>query len=290
MATRTWTGTSSTDWHTTGNWDEGAVPTEVDDVYFNGQQATQGVTASADIEFDTLNVGEDFGYNMFNSGNPGAVNNNAGAVDATLVDYRGTGDCYLQAASGQTINLVNVNTTNRRQTAFQIGGAGTVDQLNVLRGHCTVQSSIGTLTFCLISYVENVIGDAILVWEGSGSGFAELRQVGGRSLLQSGVTTVHLHNGKIEVTTGAITTLNVCGGTFIYNSNGTIIGTVNQAGGIVDLSQNVLGKEITLYNLFAGVLDAGGNVNIVLTTLNQYLPGVFNRRGGQTPGTWNQYG
>lgn len=268
MADHIWTGATSSDWGTAGNWN-GGVPTAGNNVYIADQDdAITGVpAAAAGINYALVEVGPNFTGTIADSASPLHV----GSV--TTINYKGLlcEACYLNVDTGDTVTTLNIDGSAVASNALTLGGPGTVTTALVRAAGMFRISSSAVVTNL------NIPEGNPQVFVTSGASLTNANLSGGVVNNEAALTTLNLSQGTWQhqgETTYNITTLNILGGIFRFWSSGGTITTVNLYGGLLDLNGGKgLPRTISTLNRYGGTVDRGGQGSTV--TISSY-----NRLGG----------
>lgn len=273
--TNTTAATGPNDFTNVQNWAGGVAPANSDTLVFDNGAIPVKYNTSTSLTGIVLSVQQ--GY----TGTIGLPFINADAT-ATYAEYRTR---HLTLAGGTvTINAPNVSRCNlafgANTTTVQITSTGKrVDKLtppvllkggnssstlNISKGDVGIAFWTGdTAQFTPIStsFQSNPATDVTL-FLGAGCTLTTVSMNGGSVTTNSAITTMNVESGgagTLLVVAGAVTTLNVQGGTCIYSSSGTL-GTATVSGsGTLDFSQDTqektLSNPILVYGNAASVLD-----------------------------------
>lgn len=261
MATCIWTGASSGDWSTAGNW-TGGVPGAGDTAFFsnNAVSVTSGLdqhtvalsaliieqsytgaigTASAylRVDVDDIYIGQHYG-----SGTPSG----SGRIKLQLEGACASLNVYNSATTATDTYLAPIQICSNSQT---------ITTARITKGR--VGFAIGspsetiTITTLVQSYESSVNSDAV-VQLGAGATVATISKTGG-ALYHRGLSTdIRNDAGELDLaTTDNITSLTVSGGTVTAENIGTIT-TYTITGGTVYLDRH---GTITTANCYGGVTD-----------------------------------
>ena len=254
------------DWSTAMNWNGGAVPVNADVVYITRSSSSilYGLAQSA-VDLDELHVTSTF------TGRIGLPRINA---TGGYIEYRNTG--LTIGAAAATIDGTNAQQINldlgTDQTAATINGSGKADTtaappmlitgtnasnvINVNRGEVGIgflaEGAATVFPTVNDKYITNQASEAI-VTVGSTASTTTVTQNGGTLLLESPVTTLVIHAGVCTLTggVGGITTITIYDGILYHNTAATTT-TLIMVGGVTDLRQTTLLREITNASMYAG--------------------------------------
>lgn len=260
--TATTANVGNNDYNTTANWTLDAVPASTNDVLF--------IPGSVNVKYGLDQSGvaiADFRVFKGCSSQFGRFDNGVGMylkIDPDLFRYEGSGSPALfdigSANIAAYIAAYGTPTATGYHTVYFKGSnvtTLTIDKGNV--GVAALDADTATVATINIGYVTTQASDAA-VTVGSGVTLTTLNQGGGTCELKCAATTVNVASGSTSLTTtgsGAITTVNVYGGSIYLNSTGTIT-TLNIYGGTVYLNQNRASRTITTTNFYgAGTLYTG---------------------------------
>ena len=200
---------------------------------------------------------------------------------ATLVqlDSSDIGRFYLN--TGTTAATIVVNQTGSREDdnipAVCLRGGHSSNVVTVNRGDVGLAYFAGetsTVPDLRVSFVANRATDARVIC-GTGATLTTVTKTGGDLTIRSNVTTLTQgpQGGTTTIEAGAITTLNLNGGTCVYNSTGTL-GTATVANdGFLDFDQDARGKTVTnpveVYGATARLRDTRKVVSSLVVDLNR---------------------
>lgn len=261
MPTRTWRGTIDSNWGTSGNWAELAVPGVADDVVFDASSPACTVNASNRVclSIDFTNY-----TNMITMSNDITVGNTTGTIFITLgANMSATGSGTLAFSGGGNATFTTNGYTWPTPFRFQGAGQGTTRVYTIITpsntcsfdGLVTIRStSIGTTSAGTIQF--------------SGS-----------------TSTINLNNGLVfggtpasalwtRLTATSATTLVFAGGTFDFR-------TSNDSGFSNNINVNINGSAITLTgNLWFGNTTTGtSNFTYTAGTVNATAFALTSFRG-----------
>lgn len=245
MAVRTWKGSDGTtpySWAVAGNWEEGAVPVNSDEVVIpaGSQKITAGLNQSSvtlaglqiEVGFDQ-DIGTSSGYLQIGLSAAASIQTTAGqqfldfGSSNVNVEVLGSGS----ASTGQ--NAINVVGSNLATVSIIGGSVGIATPL-------AKSSTVATL---------RVLGGS--VWCGQNVTLTTLNMYGGSVLQQCSATTSTVYSGTLTTKgSGTITTGNLYAGTMRLNSTGTIT-TLNAYGGSIFLDGSGLARTVSTLNALA---------------------------------------
>lgn len=248
MANKKWTGATSTDWNTAGNWVSSGVPSASDVCYLTDSAQAIAAYDNTAVALNGIVVGPGM------TGNIGSGSGNELQLDTNYVKFAGLmTQAWFDLENGGAAVEVYVDrtkaTSNMETEGLHLGSSSTdpMNPLVVTGGYVTVEDS---------AYVGDVH-----VLEGPNSSGLTMKL--GESLTVSGSSTMNVMTGTVELNSGGWATLNVGGGTV------TLLGAGNLT------TVNVYGSG-TVYFKGSGTL----------TTVNIYRGGTFNAEETvDTPGT-----
>jgi hypothetical protein len=279
MSQRTWTGATSGDWAVTGNWQEGSVPINGDDVVIPAGSVS--ITASL---------------------NQSAVTLNSLTILSAYTGLIGLATTYLQIGAA-TCTIGGASGSSQAGSGSQrlMLNFGAAQMTTTILGTCNVSADAGLEPIRILgSHASNKlymvgtgrVGVATTLTSETAT-LTEFNVSGGGSLLNLGAGCT-LTTGNISAGTAtarsAMTTLTMAGGTLTTTGSGAIA-TATLRGAAPTFYSNSTGT-ITTFNLYTGVADFSGNPAArTLTTLNQW-GGSVKAFGGNpshlTIGTWNR--
>jgi autotransporter-associated beta strand protein/T5SS/PEP-CTERM-associated repeat protein len=284
-----WTGTTSTDWNTAGNWSTGSVPTGQNAVINNGASGNIA-TISADIsvtpnDIDVRNgsrldhtagtagtsggswmfVGQDNSAGTYNLADTGAAGSGITGFALGSGSLNATGNLNVGAAGDNRTGTVRVNTSGTLAVSNEllIG-----DSLNS-SGNFSLES--GTMTVNNKIFVGNNRGTGTLTMSGgtlTKTGGDETfvgRDNGTGTLTHSGGTIALNHNLYVGQGGGANGTLNLSGSAVLNTGRDFVIGreggtgALNMSGGTITKTGD--GKFLVGHNNGTGtVVQSGGTI------------------------------
>jgi len=266
MARKTWLGTVSGDYSVAGNFAEGSIPQDADDVYlapgavaisagldqgavklasFHQSQAYTGLvgTAAAYLKINAARVilGEYFGTDQ----PPGSQRIKLHIVHASGVSP--IVEVLDSASASADANLPPIRLLMEDQSG----------ELHVRKGQVGLAvglpSEISTVGAIQVSYQTSTEGDAQVLL-GPGVTWASLTTKGGRTVLQSGGTTILQKDGVVHmVGGGTVTTWTIEGGTAYPEATGTIT-TLECKGGTADFARSRLARTVTTPKVWVGAV------------------------------------
>lgn len=258
--TGTWSGTGNTtantgnnDYNTAKNWFLDAIPASTNNVIFDAGSVgvKYGLDQSGvDIADFRVLAGCSTQFGDFRLGVPHYLR-----IDPDLFRYEGSGSLAMfnigSAAISPYIAATGSPSATGRHTVYIKGSAIStlyVDKGNV--GVAPISGETATITTIQTGFVSTQASDVNLT-VGAGVTLTTWHHGGGVGTLKCAATTLNLASGTQMTTegSGAITTINVYGGTHYLNSTGTIT-TLNIYGGTVYLSKNRAARTVTTTNLY----------------------------------------
>jgi hypothetical protein len=152
QTTRTWTGSTSTDWQTASNWSPSGIPASTDPVVINSATNQPVLGGSISIASLTVNSGAVLNLGSYNLTVNGSLTSNSATINnGSLITGTATvTSCTFGArltSNGATIQLRN-NTFNERVTVTQTGSVNTTSYGNTFNEPTRlINSSSGFLSF-----------------------------------------------------------------------------------------------------------------------------------------------
>lgn len=262
------------------NWSPSGVPANNDDLVFqnNAVDCLYGLDQNAitikSIRVDLSYTGK-LGLPILNSGGYyeyrqqylkiGGV---AAGVVLTLGLGQGGGSPRLkfdfQTAKIQAANIYGAGSSAEAGVEpILIKGSNSTSILNLFKGSVGVAVFAGetvegvftaeTAQFAAVNvgFVSNVAGDSSVRF-GAGATLAAINQTGGVIETNSALTTVTQTAGIHAHLSGAVTTLNLDGGSFHHAGVGTISLANVGEGGTLDFSRDMQARVVTAVNVFSG--------------------------------------
>lgn len=233
------------DWNTVANWEERSLPVASDDVLIQGSTSIlYGLDQSA-IELDSFRVANYTG-NIGGAGNPLQldIENSTG-----VFEYNSSGVGYIDIGDSAISPVITGTAMSSSGYGLYLSGSttGTLASVTVKKGRVALFTETGatkTITTVVQSFDTNATSDT-LVDIGEGVTLTNLQKTGGSCVLRTGATTVQNDASELRIEgSGAITTLNVLGGTVIPNGTGTIT-NLNLKGGTADFTRSLASRTAT---------------------------------------------
>lgn len=232
MATRTWKASGTGDWGTAGNWEEGAVPVNGDDVFL--LTGSQSVTAGLDqntVALASLRIGP--GY----TGTIGTSSADL-RIDATTLDFASGGTSAYLAGAYTNVIVKGGSGEDMLHFGKTTAADSDIDNLRIVGGSVTGKVTVNNSTVLDDVYIQSAPA-ATLVIGTSVTSLDSINMDSGSVTCGSACTTFNVDGGTLTHTTGAVTTINIEGqGVVAYNSSGTIT-TLNVYGGLISFRDNV---------------------------------------------------
>jgi len=269
MAEKVWIGTTDTDFNVAGNWSASGVPATGDTLTFD-QRAIRACLLNmtqAAKAFPTVKLMRGFAYSL---GGAGAAFAPANGITDLLVHYGGQGVCYVNTG----ITRVHVDATNTNENMLVLDSSAVGDDitnLTIVSGKVVLAA---TASFAASSRVS-LNGAAAKLTIASGvtySGAAGVLAIkDGTVLVNASQSTINCDGGTVTLGadggTQTLTLLEQTGGTFYWESSGTIT-TVRCSGGT--FYPNRTGQDVakTLTNGFVypgAVVDLSAAYNLTVT-------------------------
>ena len=243
MAYLTWSGASTGNAGTAGNYSTGSAPVDGDELHYTAVQATNNVTLGLDqsaIQLDQL-IMEEGCSTLFGSESLGYLQWDV--TDTTgRFEYHGGGQAYIDVGnsivSPQIFNTFRANTGLR---GLYLKGTA-IATLSVMGGQVGLASRPGEVS---TATTVRVTGRNASVWIGEGVTLTNLHVEDGECELRCAATTVIVYGGKLTTReAGAITNLTTYGGQTFPESTGTITNlTIN--GGLCDMLGSGAPRTVT---------------------------------------------
>lgn len=287
MATKIWNGSTDGNWNTAANWTPSGRPA-------TGTPGDHIVIPAGAPKLDTNLDQMDYRLASFTV-MPGFTNTIGSETEPLLLDvnrfeFAGTGISYVGTKTDTSANvdpfLVHNTATVANESGYGLyviqaagtGGSGTgINDLIILKGSVALCPFAGyTFESPLYSLVIGHKGAAntdVRVFLGDdAANFNSVKVAAGKLHIQNNSINVLYQSGG-EVTTGGagtVTTWELYDGVAYPQSSGTIT-TLNQYGGDIDFSRNLIARTVTNWNMFAG--STGIYNQDVVTLTNQIDPG-----------------
>jgi len=279
MAVQYWTGTVDGDFQNNGNWTEAASPVAGDEIVFDGRSVVdldEGTLPSetGNIAFDLIHVKSSYAGAIGTVGEPLAIGTAAGS-EITVV-FEGTGSMHLMcslntdnAASDAVIPRVICNSVGGTLYLYSLSndGANTSTFTDVYLTHGTLELDLelhtgivgdGTgpvITNLYIAPRNNKLKHAtctasINSYKVNGPTYTNLYMQNGTFTTDSGLGTLHLRNGTLNLGTDAGAGTNV-----------DIVTELIQTGGTLNWNPNEDAAYIAEGHIFGGSLNCSDTVN-----------------------------
>jgi hypothetical protein len=253
VLTYEWTGATSTDFNSNGNWTTNGVvchvtvPASSDTVVINS--GSVNITGSVDQsakDFAAFVIGSDYSGQCGNSSSDplkfGATKMVVAGGGAT--QYLGTGATY----NWDTAVIGSVGPSGTDDCYI----SGTIPELVIHKGDVFITS--GTITTMILDATDETVANVDVL------------------VTTATVTTLHGRNGNAEFDAGTITTTNWDDGTL--DVDGGTFTTINQRGGTVEWGTT---GTLTTYVGFDGTFDASDDVRAkTITNATTYEGNIFN--------------
>lgn len=264
---KTTSGEGPYTWDVTSNWSSDSVPGSGDDVIFD-YRASNGVKYNLDqatVTVDNIYVRDTYKYGI---GLP-AVNTETSSLpygehltQYLTLDGVGTGDglVHVDNPMGSSIKIDAGDTS----TTFVVYGTGqsvdnSVPACDLKVNHASAELHVlgGNVGLCTADGVSGQVSD-ITIGRGSGAKVTVGENVtaptvdlsGGSLRSKADHTTINQSGGTLRQIDGAITTLNLNGGTAKIYSNETIA-TINMSDGVLDFSVDSRSKTVTNLTMYS---------------------------------------
>lgn len=220
-----WTGAVSNDWNVDGNWSNSKPATNGDALIPAGSWAID-TSSAANQQYGILHIAPGFSGSIGTSGNPLTAS-------FTEIKHRGSGKLFFTDGAGTTTDVV-INGTQGADLAYL---SGTISQVSVFSGTCTLASGMATLA------VLEIGANGRVEMEANSNAVTVLRQYGGTCNSLRAVATLELVAGVFTQRRDAAqaigtTAANVYPGAQLYYENGTTITLLSVKGGLADLVRN----------------------------------------------------
>lgn len=212
---------------------------ETDDIKFPSNSIvglTKGLDQSGQGKFTSIRVHPSFGGTFASLDNPFIAS-------ATEVLYEGTKGFHYKDGGSET-DLLTVNARSLTKCTLQGNAGGAkITEVRIAAGQVDALNLDATTVY--ISQVDGAT--TVAHWNISSGTITNLRMNRGELILEVSATLVFMGGGVARLTRagdGTVSTLNLLGGHWIYNSNGTL----NNAyilGGFLDYSQDERAKTIS---------------------------------------------
>lgn len=260
MANRTWEGATSGDWGTAGNWVEGSVPVNGDDVRIPAT-STQAINAGLNQSAVTLTslvvedgapaIGTETAYLQIGTG---------------AFRFAGSGTSLIDLGSSAIVVYVDDTATPAEGYAGLYLKGSAISQLILNGGHTALAWRVGeTATATSI----RINGLAAIYWGGSSVTNTTFHANSGTAVIQHAVTTCNVNGGSVKSQgSAAIGTWNVYGGIAYPESSGTIT-TLNMYGGLTSMLSSGVARTVTTWRIEPGAIFRYDPAYCTLSNLTQ---------------------
>lgn len=247
-------------WDNTANWSGGAVPTSADDVVFENSAVDclfgypGSPTALTSLSILASYTGK-IGLPDRNTGGYSEYRTKALALNPTTVRIgygEGNGSPFMRLTTTGVAAGISVNKTGQ-PTDLSFGALYLVANtssttLEVLSGYVSVATLAGDaaqFSSVKIGYLNNPASDSHVRF-GTGVTFSgAIDMSGGEVETNSALGTVNVTDGTLTHFLGAVTTLNLYGGTCFYNATGTLTTATVGSKGRLDFTRDMSAKTVT---------------------------------------------
>jgi len=247
MANTIWTGASSTNFGTAGNWTNG-VPTSANPGIFgsaNVGNCTTGMDQGA-LDIAGLIVHSGYTGQIGSSGDPLKLSTN-------LLWYEGAGGLYFASDANGIANKTDEVFIKAAHANVPVeidsnsADAGQVDNIHIVRGNVTLAANITGIDRMTVGYVNNLLGDARVTLAASSTALTLLNMTGGQVQSDVPITNAVVDGGVLDHQEGqGITNAYVnANGRLLYGSTSTMSFAEIGGGGLIDLTQDGGAKTIT---------------------------------------------
>lgn len=286
MATRRWISNSDNSFSTAANWSGGSVPISNDTIIFDGtgsadmtsglsQSAITGITLII-TNANSSKIGSDSGgtatYFQIGASTTSIGRNDGGT---------GTGSTLILLDYGSTTNATNILQTastggNTKYPPVALKGSALTATIS--GGSVGIAVRPGETATATVKTVSGLDGSSPEVFLGAGVTTTLLTVDAGsvQSLSDQTTSDARITAGQYRFEgTGAHTSLEVDGGTCIYNGTGTI--STATVRGELDFSHDGRAKTVTNASIYrGGILDVDNGIpgGIVFTNAIQYPDGL----------------
>lgn len=262
MATKTWTGTTNSNWNEAGNWSPSGVPASSDSVYITStSDDIVGYNGSA-VALADLVVGQQFTGKIGTSGTKMQI-------DATNFDYSGVGESAYFEGTYTTLTVQNTSTAD---TALNLSGSSdTITTLRILGGRGTINIA----SSCnIVTTIEQIGADGVT------TNIADSTTIGGSCALT-------MDSGKLELNQ-AVPTITVFGGELEAVLDAGTVTTLNQYGGRIRWKPSA-SCTITTLTVYSGLFDSRDSTAPAFTITNATVHenGIVNEASGLQNATWS---
>lgn len=266
------------DWNTPGNWAEGAVPTDGDDVIIKGRYSIlYGLEPNPTI---TSLHALDYSGSIGTSEAPLRVRLNG---ECKIDSLKAKAYIEFKDVVGE-VELTIVRIMAGTSPTGVFGFANTISKCNICQGNILLGGYLGS-TGTLTSV--DVHGGDVMIQNDDGA-FTTLKVFGGRVETQGQIapTEVRQTGGTYIVSgSGVPTTCHISGGSFIPNAAGTYT-TINGNGGLIDCTKSNESRTFSTLNMQQACTLRRDLNNLTITTLNE--SGPFQVSGYGAPATFSR--
>jgi len=255
------------------NWSGAAVPVDGDDIVFANSDVSclyglgQSSVTPASITIDQSYTGE-IGLPERNGTGSGSYDeyrdtylqlgdtSDATDIQVTIGNGTGSGSGRIKLNTGDSeASLKIYNTGNALENgipALLWKGTDSSNTVELYRGSLGIAALPGesaTVSSLSVGFIENELGDATLEI-GDGVTLTTVDMSGGSVACNSAFTTLNMTNGELTHRDGAVTTMNIDGGTVYYESTGTLTTGNVGGGGVLDFRRNMGARTVTNCSLY----------------------------------------
>lgn len=284
-ATRTWKGGTDTNWGTTTNWNEGAVPTSADDVVIDASP-TNGITLNTSSRVCKSIDFTNFGTKTFTMTNGLTVSGSVKLISTMTI----AGSATLTVNGTATMTSAGLTFPNALTFSPTTGSTITFADDWTVNGLVTTSvASVGSATYtgqtihCKGGYAfpsgvsRTATGTTAISIEGTGT-------LGGIGICSLAITlvsgTITFLNGTMQLGSGGSMTYS--GGTLVFTGNTCQINGSYTMSGFGGIQFNAISLDVATQTLTL-------NFTLLVTTItfNELSNGVYTISGGGiTAGTW----
>lgn len=253
-------------WSVAANHSGGSVPTTNDTVWLsNSDNDIDDGLAQSSVTLAALNIEQSFTGDMGRPNSTGTYNDYRTAylaISATTVNVgmgNGSGSQLLRLNTGTNATTINVFATGSSSESsyetFLWKGTHASNVVNVTRGSVGIAVKPGetaTVATLRVGYQSSVDSDAN-VRLGPGVTLTTVDQSGGQVICGSSFTTLSIRGGTFSTNFAAAgTTINLDGGTVVWQSSGNVSTLLVGSGGVFDASQDMRPITVTDCTVEAG--------------------------------------
>jgi len=248
------TTTTTSTFSTSANWNGGSAPAANDDVIIPATNvcniAAEDFSGTALSSF-TVEDGSSITIGTCSTqGIASYLELDLGGTGTSVLDYWGSGECYLDIDNAAEINVHDSTAGTTAKKGLSVVGLDN-DEVNV---QCGARDSVGlgwregdTFESDTVNVDEGEVYIGSGVTQKDGSSAITLNINGGEVWTKCPLGTVTMHGGTLHVIEGAVTTLTIYDATVYYRGTGTLTTAHVKPGGELNFDEEGVGS-VTVTN------------------------------------------